>query len=116
MVESPAITIRLDPETLKRIEDKRGDQPKSEFYRQIIMDYLDKPADNLSTEEHEREIMRIQAELEKERTVNKVYSERIQDLQKSLGWTQLEYQKLSDRLMLPAPQEPQKPWWQFWKK
>ena len=112
MVESQAITIRLDSETMDRIEAKRGEQPKSEFYRKIIMDYLNKPDYEVSTEEQERELMRVQVELDKERTVTKVYSERIQDLQNSLGWTQLEYQKLSDRLMLPAS----KPWWQFWKK
>ncbi len=111
MVESQAITIRLDHETMSRIEEKRGEQPKSDFYRKIILDYLDKPDDIVNTEEQERELVRIQAELDKEKTVNKVYSERIQDLQKSIGWMQLEYQKLSDRLMLPAA----KSWWKFWK-
>ena len=58
--------------------------------------------------------MRIHAELDKEKAVSKVYSERIQDMQKSLGWMQLEYQKLSDRLLLPAPSAV-KSWWKFWK-
>jgi hypothetical protein len=114
MVESLAIAIRLDPETMRRIEEKRGDQPKSEFYRKIIIEYLEKPEYKVNTEEQERELMRIQAELDKEKTVSKVYSERIQDLQKSLGWMQLEYQKLSDRLLLPAASA--KSWWQFWRK
>ena len=111
MVESSSIAIRLDPDTMKRIEEKRGEQPKSEFYRKIILDYLDKPVDKVNTEEQEREFDRIQAELDKEKAVSKVYSDRIQDLQKSLGWMQLEYQKMTDRLMLPAP----KSWWQFWR-
>ena len=115
MVESQSIAIRLDPETMSRIEEKRGEQPKSEFYRKIILDYLDKPDDKVNTEEQQRELMRIQAELDKEKAVSKVYSERIQDLQKSLGWIQLEYQKLSDRLLLPAASAA-KSWWQFWKK
>lgn len=114
MVESQSIAIRLDPDTMKRIEEKRGDQAKSEFYRKIIVDYLDKPDYKLNTEEQDRELMRIQAELDKEKAVSKVYSERIQDLQKSLGWMQLEYQKLSDRLLLPAPSTA-KSWWRFWK-
>jgi hypothetical protein len=111
MVESSSIAIRLDPDTMKRIEEKRGEQPKSEFYRKIILDYLDKTVDKVNTEEQEREFDRIQAELDKEKAVSKVYSDRIQDLQKSLGWMQLEYQKMTDRLMLPAP----KSWWQFWR-
>jgi hypothetical protein len=113
MVESQAITIRLDRDTLDRIETKRGDQPKSEFYRKIILDYLDKPDYEVSTENQQQELMRIQVELDKEKIVSKVYSERIQDLQKSLGWMQLEYQKLSDRLLIPAPVV--KSWWKFWK-
>ena len=111
MVESSSIAIRLDPDTMKRIEEKRGEQPKSEFYRKIILDYLDKTVDKVNTEEQAREYDRIQAELDKEKAVSKVYSDRIQDLQKSLGWMQLEYQKMTDRLMLPAS----KSWWHFWK-
>ncbi len=114
MVESQAITIRLDLETHRRIEDKRGTESKSEFYRKIILDYLDKPADNMNTEEQARELERIQSELDQEKRVSIMYSERIQDLQKSLGWIQLEYQKLSDRLLLPAAKE--KSWWKFWQK
>ncbi len=129
MVETQAISIRLDPETLKRIEERRGDQLKSEFYRQIILDYLDAPADRVAdkkiTEEQEREITRLKAELEQEKTVSKMYADRIQDLQKDLGWTQLAYQtlqaesqKISDKLLLllPTPQEQkEKKWWHFWK-
>ena len=60
MVESSSIAIRLDPDTMKRIEEKRGEQPKSEFYRKIILDYLDKTVDKVNTEEQEREFDRIQ--------------------------------------------------------
>ncbi len=130
MVESQAISIRLDPETLKRIEERRGDRLKSDFYRQIILDYLNSSADNVAykvtTEEQEQEITRLNVELEQEKRVNKMYAERIQDLQKDLGWTQLAYQnlqaeseKLSNKLMLllPTPQEQkEKKWWQFWRK
>lgn len=115
MVESHVITIRLDAETMQRIEEKRGFQAKSEFYRKIIEDYLDKPVINVNTDEQEAELKRIQAELDHEKAISKVYSERIQDMQKSLGWMQLEYQKLSDRLLLTASST-EKPWWKFWKK
>ncbi|MDL5503126.1 MAG: hypothetical protein QSU88_07915, partial [Candidatus Methanoperedens sp.] len=83
MVESQTITIRLDLETHRRIEDKRGTESKSEFYRKIILDYLDKPADNMNTKEQARELERVQSELDQEKRVSIMYSERIQDLQKS---------------------------------
>ena len=129
MVETQAISIRLDPETLKRVEEKRGNQIKSEFYRQIILDYLDSPAntvaDKVITEEQERELTRLRAELEQEKIVSIMHADRIRDLQKDLGWTQLAYQtlqadsqKISDKLLLllPAPQErKEKQWFEFWK-
>jgi hypothetical protein len=129
MVETQAISIRLDPETLKRVEEKRGNQIKSEFYRQIILDYLDSPAntvaDKVITGEQERELTRLKAELEQEKIVSIMHADRIRDLQKDLGWTQLAYQtlqadsqKISDKLLLllPAPQErKEKQWFEFWK-
>ena len=129
MVETQAISIRLDPETLKRVEEKRGNQIKSEFYRQIILDYLDSPAntvaDKVITGEQERELTRLKAELEQEKIVSIMHADRIRDLQKDLGWTQLAYQtlqadsqKISDKLLLllPAPQErKKKQWFEFWK-
>ena len=129
MVETQAISIRLDPETLKRVEEKRGNQIKSEFYRQIILDYLDSPAntvaDKVITGEQERELTRLKAELEQQKIVSIMHADRIRDLQKDLGWTQLAYQtlqadsqKISDKLLLllPAPQErKKKQWFEFWK-
>jgi hypothetical protein len=129
MVETQAISIRLDSETLKRVEEKRGNQIKSEFYRQIILDYLDSPAntvaDKVITGEQERELTRLKAELEQEKIVSIMHADRIRDLQKDLGWTQLAYQtlqadsqKISDKLLLllPAPQErKEKQWFEFWK-
>jgi hypothetical protein len=54
-----------------------------------------------------------------------MHADRIRDLQKDLGWTQLAYQtlqadsqKISDKLLLllPAPQErKEKQWFEFWK-
>ncbi len=38
--------------------------------------------------------------------------DQVKTLEQQLGFLQLEYQKVTDRLMLPAV----KPWWQFWKK
>jgi hypothetical protein len=36
----------------------------------------------------------------------------VKSLEQQVGFLQLEYQKMSDRLMLPAS----RPWWQFWKR
>ncbi len=51
-------------------------------------------------------------ELQHHEAIRKIQDERIKDLQNQVGFLQLEYQKVSDRLMLPAPD---RKWWQFWK-
>ena len=63
--------------------------------------------------------------MEQQKIVSIMHADRIRDLQKDLGWTQLAYQtlqadsqKISDKLLLllPAPQErKEKQWFEFWK-
>ena len=46
------ISIRVDNELFDEIEEKRGDLPKSEFYRSVINeDNLNTIEDNLNTNE-----------------------------------------------------------------
>ncbi len=40
------ITIRVEDDTFNKIEEHRGLKSKSEFYRRLIEDYLNKPEDN----------------------------------------------------------------------
>ncbi len=40
------ITIRIEDDIFNKIEEHRGSKSKSEFYRKLIEDYLNKPEDN----------------------------------------------------------------------
>jgi hypothetical protein len=55
----------------------------------------------------------VAKDLEHEREKTKLLENSIHTLEQQLGFLQLEYQKMTDRLMLPSSN---KSWWQFWKK
>lgn len=120
------ITIRIDDEIFQQIEARRGEASKSDFYRNILIEYIsgkpentpDKPEDDLESSEY---VLNIRKENETLRTdashkdaILVLKDDRIKDLQNQLGFLQFEYQKLSNQLykLLPEP----KKWWMFWKK
>lgn len=114
------ITIRVDETVFKQLEEKRGDKSKSDFYRDALSDYLNKKFDETESIEYldriksqGEYIRQLKADLAQKIVENEINSNRIQDMQKHVGWMQLEYQKLSDRLLLPATER--KKWWSFWK-
>jgi hypothetical protein len=117
-----AITIRLEPDRIAKMEEHRGAIPRADFLRSIIDSYLlqiDSPGISTGAPENLNEIANLKKELQHSETrisdlLSQIDSQKNQTrtLEQQLGFLQLEYQKISDRLMLPAP----KPWWQFWKK
>ncbi len=115
MVEKP-IFFRLDKDHIERLDGIREGKPRNTYCKDVIIDHLSMNVDELSTPvditEYVRKIESLESELKQKNDLLLMCSGRVQDLQKDMGFLQLEYQKLSDRLMLPAP----KPWWQFWKK
>ena len=42
------ITIRVEDDVFNKIEEHRGTKSKSEFYRKLIEDYLNKPEDDMN--------------------------------------------------------------------
>ena len=116
------ITIRLDDDVFNKIEEQRGTKLKSDFYRELIEYHLNKSDSNLNKDEYtniQSEYKKLKNEYESNKTelqhqeaIKKIQDDRIRDLQNQVGFLQLEYQKVSDRLMLPVPD---KKWWQFWK-
>ncbi len=120
------ITIRVDEEIFQQIEAKRGEASKSDFYRNILIEYIsDKPENTLSKLEDDLESSEYVLNIRKENETLRVDAshkdailvlkdDRIKDLQNQLGFLQFEYQKLSNQLykLLPEP----KKWWMFWKK
>jgi chromosome segregation ATPase len=124
-----AITIRLEPDRYASIEERRGDIPRADFLRDIIDTYLQQ-SDSMGIAKdalaYLNEIEQLKKQIQHSDTRISDLQTRISDLlsqiesqknqartlEQQLGFMQLEYQKLTDRLMLPAP----KPWYQFWKK
>ncbi len=114
------ITIRIDEELFKKAEVRRGGRKKSEFYRSIIIEYIqDKP---VGVEKKQIDVPDIAKENEalksellfKDELMKRLKDERLKEMQNQLTFLQLEFQKLSTQLLNP-PQEPRK-WWDFWKK
>ena len=117
------ITIRVDDDLFQQIEAKRGDKSKSDFYRDILIEYLsNKPEENLNKYEYAVNITKenenLKTDLSHKDDLLRLMGERTKDLQNQLGFLQLEYQKLSTQVFkpLPEPKEEPKKWWVFWKK
>jgi len=110
------ITFKIDEELFKKVEAKRGDRTKSEFYRSIINDYLsNKPHEDNTNQQvsnlaKEFEILRAEMAY-KDAMIKSMKDEKIKDMQSQLNFLQIEYQKLSSQLLKPPPAK----FWQFWK-
>lgn len=102
------ITIRIDDELEKQIDERRGDKPKSDFYRDILKGYLTTTDNNLITPEVSQNSDYIRS-----------LEQQIADLKADKGklMTLLNQEQAlhmqTQRLLLPAPG--QRKWWKFWK-
>ena len=129
------ISLRLDEDLLQKIDNHRGTKSKSDYIRDTFVLHFEELEFQSNTKKYEKiqnDLNVFQAENEKLKNeiqqmnslkyVNEErmkeykdqiesYKQQLKSLEQQLGFLQLEYQKLTDRLMLPAT----KPWWQFWK-
>jgi len=113
------ITIRIDEQLFEKAEARRGGRKKSEFYRNIISDYLSEKPEVLQKKQEipsdiSKENDALKAELSfKDELMKKLKDERLKEMQNQLVFLQLEFQKLSSQLLKlqPAPHK----WWEFWK-
>lgn len=129
------ISLRLDEDLLQKIDDHRGTKSKSDYIRDTFISHFEelefhgnrkkyeKIQNDLSVFQTENENLRNEIQqMNSLKYVNEerikeykdqvdIYKQQLKTLEQQLGFLQLEYQKLTDRLMLPAP----KPWWKFWK-
>ncbi len=129
------ISLRLDEDLLQKIDDYRGPKSKSDYIRDTFVLHFEELEFQSNTKKYEKiqnDLNVFQAENEKLKNeiqqmnslkyVNEErmkeykdqiesYKQQLKTLEQQLGFLQLEYQKLTDRLMLPAA----KSWWQFWK-
>lgn len=116
-----AVTIRLDDNVLTTIEEHRGLRPRADFIRDIIDSHFlksDSQECAVDAQAHLNEITNLKKDLQhSEIRISDLLiqidsqKDQVKTLEQQLGFLQLEYQKMTDRLMLPAS----KPWWQFWK-
>ncbi len=116
------VTIRFDENVFAIIEERRGLKPRADFIREIVdAHFLKGESERIpeDAEAHLNEISSLKKELQYSEIrisdlLSQIESQKSQTkvLEQQLGFLQLEYQKLTDRLMLPAA----KPWYQFWKK
>lgn len=111
------ITIRINDELAEEIEKKRGNKPKSDFYREVIEHYLISFEDKSHAKDEGRPELLKELELKDE--IIKVLEGRVQDLQSQNGYLIQDHTRIAgqlDRLLMPAQEEiTKKAWWQFWK-
>lgn len=102
------ITIRIDDELEKQIEERRGDKSKSDFYRDILTGYLTATDDKLTApvvnmnEDYVKELEEQVSELRRDKN----------SLMTLLNQEQVLHMK-TQRSLPPAPED--KKWWKFWK-
>ncbi len=110
------ICFKIEPELYDKIEAQRGDKSRSDFIRDtLILQFSQKGNTGITgyNEVLRTENDKLKSEMQRLESVYNVQVERIKDLQTQIGFLQLEYQKISNRLLL---EEPKKPWYKFWKK
>lgn len=112
-----SITIRIDDELEAKIDALRGDKSKSDFYRDILTEFVSKPADNLTTNVSSLPTDNSAYIKSLEQQISQL-NEQIADLRADKGklMSLLNQEQAlhlqTQRLLPPAPQ---RKWWQFWK-
>ncbi len=98
--------VRLEEDTLKEIDKRRGELSRSDYIRKLIITMLQQPENAQDNTELTNVNTLLTAENAHNRELIEVLKGRIKEQESMIGFLQLEHQKL-----LPA-----RAWWQFWKK
>jgi hypothetical protein len=112
------ITIRINDELAEEIEKKRGTKPKSDFYREILEQYLISFGDSHEKDEGRPELLK---ELELKNELLKSKDLTIKTLENEVGFLIQDHTRISgqlDRLLMPSQEEQKekgKKWFEFWK-
>ncbi len=115
-------SIRLDEELFQKLESGRGEKPRADYIREVLLLHFKKPDANLIEPQTNliNEIDSLKVELIHKEQIIKIMDDRVKDLQNHNGFLISEYSRLTrlnEQLLLPpAPIEPVKKWWQIWKK
>ncbi|NJD76302.1 MAG: hypothetical protein FIB08_04295 [Candidatus Methanoperedens sp.] len=114
-------SIRLDEELFQKLESVRGEKPRADYIREVLLLNFKEPDANLIEPQTNlnKEIDSLKAELTHKEQIIKIMDDRVKDLQNHNGFLISEYSRLTrlnEQLLLPpAPIEPIKKWWQLWK-
>lgn len=116
------ISIRLDDKVITKIEELRGTENKSDFYRKLIehalMTFEHKEITS-DDKEMTGDYTLLQAKIKSMEDLLKAKDGNIKDLQNQVGFLQLDHGRISgqlDRLLMPSQEEvKKKAWWKFWK-
>lgn len=112
-----SITIRIDDELEAKIDERRGDKPKSDFYRDILLTFVSKSEDNVTTNvsnlptDNSGYIKSLEQQIS-------MLKDQVTDMRANNGklMTLLNQEQAlhmqTQRLLPPAPENK---WWQFWK-
>lgn len=112
-----SITIRIPDELEEKIEMQRGEKSKSDFYRDIITEYVSKPDCNLLTTDNKLLTPGAEHIQSLEQQISSL-KEQNADLRADKGklMTLLNQEQAlhmqTQRLLPPAPE---RKWYQFWK-
>lgn len=107
-----SITIRIPDELESKIDEQRGDKPKSDFYRDILSEYVSKPAYNLNTpvSSNTGHIQSLEQQISLLKDQNTDLRSSNSKLMILINQEQALH--LQTQRLLPAPD---KKWWIFWK-
>ncbi|NJD76953.1 MAG: hypothetical protein FIB08_07650 [Candidatus Methanoperedens sp.] len=104
------ITIRIDDELEKLIDQQRGDKPKSDFYREILTGYVNKPDCNLTATPRDGDY--ANQKLIEQLSGQVRFLEGKLDEANRLLLNEQTLHLATQRLLPPAQN---KPWYKFWK-
>jgi len=114
------ISIRLDDEFFVKIEAKRGDESKSDFYRRILCEYIEKTdEDKVNKDEYglnKDEYRRLQIELKLKDELLRGKDAHIEDLKIQLGWFHQHALPPATTKAEESDKVKKKRWWEWRKK
>lgn len=98
------ITIRIDDELEKIIDEHRGNKPKSDYYREILAEHVNKPDCSLTANVDTRLIEQLSGQV-------RFLEGKLDEANRLLLNEQTLH--LTTQRMLPPAQK--KTWYQFWR-
>ena len=100
-------SIRLDTDDFQAMETKRGDIPRSDYVREVLLAHLHDSQANRQEPPKTDNVARLETEI-------RYLREKVDSLLQLLHQEQIMH--MQTQRQLPAPVEIEnKKWWQFWK-